>query len=256
MTSQSFEYGIGGLIGIAPPQSNPTVEPEMAVLMPPDVAVLTTRLRGDLTDARQRFADYLLNLDESLKGYGALKLGALGFACTATTYLVGTDAVTQEFSRLSERYGYPIISSADAIRDALLDLGASRIALFGPYPDWLQQEAFAYWEKSPFEIVARGGVGLGTSNTLGIYDLTAARIVEAVSAMSCAQADAIVLTGTGAPTLRAVPILERTFGKPVLTSNACLAWALLRQIGHAAARNWSATSGVPIDGLPERLTQR
>ncbi len=256
MTSQSFEYGSGGLIGIAPPQSNPTVEPEMMTLMPPDVAVLTTRLRGDLTDARQRFSDYLLNLNESMKGYGALKLGALGFACTATTYLVGNDVVAREFSRLSERYGYPIISSAEAIRDALLDIGASRIALFSPYPDWLQQEAFAYWEKSPFEIVARGSAGLGASNTLGIYDLTTARIAEAVGAMPCGQADAIVLTGTGAPTLRAVPILERTFGKPVLTSNACLAWALLRKIDHAAAKSWSATSGVPIDGLSERLTRR
>ena len=114
MSAPAFEYGSEGVVGIAPPQSNPTVEPEMAVLMPPGVATLATRLRGDLVDARQRFTDYLINLKDSLDGYGALKLGAFGFGCTATTYLLGESRVADEFARLSDRFGYPIISSAAA----------------------------------------------------------------------------------------------------------------------------------------------
>lgn len=230
-----FEYGSGGIIGIAPPQANPTVEPEMASIMPADVALLTTRLRGNVENARTRFGDYLVNLGDSLDAFGGINLGALGFACTATTYLLGDEAVKREFDQLSARFGYPIISSAGAIRTALDELGAKRIALFGPYPDWLQQASAEYWTNSGFDIVARSGAKLGTGNTLDIYRLRSGVIVDAVKTMDWSFADAIVLTGTGAPTLRAIPAIARLSGKPVLSSNLCLAWALLRAIVHQQA---------------------
>src|SRR5690349_20525957 len=100
-----FEYGSAGIVGIAPPQSNPIVEPELASLMPADVTMLTTRLRGDLDDADKRFRDYLSNLETSLEGFGAIKLNAFGFACTATTYLLGEPHVNREMNRLGNRFG-------------------------------------------------------------------------------------------------------------------------------------------------------
>jgi maleate isomerase len=243
-----FVYGSGGIVGIAPPQANPTVEPEMAAMMPPDVTCLTTRLRGDLGDARQRFKDYLLNLEDSLRAYGGLKLDALGFACTATTYLLGDSAVAAEFDRLGKLFGFPIVSSAEAIKEALRELSATRIAVFGPYPGWLQQASFDYWSRSDFELVAKGGLDLGTDNTTAIYRLTAADVVRAAQEMDSDEADAIVLTGTGAPTFPAIPELRRRFAKPVLSSNLCLAWALLRRLNHPSALPAQAQNGLLIDG--------
>lgn len=232
---RDFEYGSGGLIGIAPPQANPTVEPEMQALMPSDVATLTTRLRGDKQDVRKRFSDYLLNLADSLDSYGGITLDACGFACTATTYLLGEATVNREFGALSQRFGYPIISSASAIRLALDELGARKIALFGPYPGWLQQASADFWAASGFELVAKCGADLAGGNTLGIYTLRSDGIVQIIRSMAWQEADAIVLTGTGAPTLNAIPSIAQFSQKPVLSSNLCLAWALLRTIGHHSA---------------------
>jgi maleate isomerase len=250
-----FEYGSAGIVGIAPPQSNPTVEPEMAALMPKDVTMLTTRLRGDLQDARRRFGDYLTNLKESLDGYGAIKLGAFGFACTATTYLLGEAKTEKEFGRLSQHFGYPIISSAQAISLALNELGARRIALFGPYPEWLQDASQRYWTDSGFTLAAKAGVNLVDGNTLGIYQLRTRTIVDAVKDMDWSGADAIVLTGTGAPTIRAIPEIARLSGKPVLSSNLCLAWALLRAINHSSALPAGAEQSVLIKNWADRLHQ-
>lgn len=251
-----FEYGAGGLIGIAPPQSNPTVEPEMATLMPADVTMLVTRLRGDMNDAHKRFSDYLMNLEASLDAFGAIQLDALGFACTATTYLLGESQVNREFERLAGRFGYPLISSAQAIRAALDELGARRIALFGPYPAWLQQASFDFWSASGFALTSKGGVDLGTDNTLGIYRLRTSAIVDAVSRMDWSSADAIVLTGTGAPTLRAVPEIARRSGKPVLSSNLCLAWAILRSIGHKSALPAATSQSILIKDWVSRLVEK
>ncbi|WP_063684694.1 maleate cis-trans isomerase family protein [Bradyrhizobium stylosanthis] len=253
--SNDFEYGSGGIVGFAPPQSNPTVEPEMATLMPPDVLTLTTRLRGDTVDARKRFSDYLFNLGDSLEGFGAIKLGALGFACTATTYLLGQDEVRRKFDQLSRLYGYPILSSAEAIELALVELEARRIALFGPYPAWLQEASFSYWSQAGFELSAKGGIDLGSGDTLSIYRLRASKVVDAVLRLDWRSADAIVLTGTGAPTLRAIPDIIRATGKPVLSSNLCLGWAVLKAIGHRAALPVGVGQSMLIDDWPERAVR-
>ncbi|MBR0916206.1 maleate cis-trans isomerase family protein [Bradyrhizobium japonicum] len=253
--SNDFEYGSGGIVGFAPPQSNPTVEPEMAALMPPDVLSLTTRLRGDPVDARKRFSDYLFNLGESLEGFGAIKLGALGFACTATTYLLGHDEVRRKFEQLSRLYGYPILSSAEAIELALAELGARRIALFGPYPGWLQEASFSFWSQAGFDLTAKGGIDLGSSDTLNIYKLRTSKVVEAVLRLDWHSADAIVLTGTGAPTLRAIPDIVRATGKPVLSSNLCLGWAVLKAIGHKAALPVGMGQSMLIDDWPARAAR-
>jgi maleate isomerase len=250
-----FEYGSAGIVGIAPPQSNPTVEPEFVSLMPADVTMLTTRLRGDLDDADKRFRDYLSNLEISLEGFGAIKLNAFGFACTATTYLLGERHVNREMDRLGDRFGYPMITSAQAIRTALAELGAKRIALFSPYPAWLQQASLDFWTGCGFELTSSGGVDQNIGNTLGIYRLRTGTIVEAVSRMDWSRADAIVLTGTGAPTLRAIPEISRRSGKPVFSSNLCLAWALLRSIGHKAALPVSDLQGGLIEGWVSREPQ-
>ncbi|RWI50504.1 MAG: hypothetical protein EOR16_30005 [Mesorhizobium sp.] len=244
---QVFEYGPAGILGVAPPQGNPTVEPEMSSLLPGDVAMLTTRLRGDALDARKRFGDYLTNLGESLEAYGGIPLGAFGFACTATTYLQGQAAVEREFAKLSERFGYPIIASAAAIRMALDELGAKRIALFSPYPAWLQQASAEFWTKSGFDLVTKSDVDLTGGSTSGIYRLRSSTIAEVVRGVNWRGADAIVLTGTGAPTLRAIPAIAEFSDKPVLSSNLCLAWAMLRAIGHSAALPVEAQRSVLID---------
>jgi maleate isomerase len=66
--------------------------------------------------------------------------------------------------------------------------------------------------------------------------------LQAAAALKWEKADAIVLTGTGMATLRAIPELARLSGKPVLSSNLCLAWALLKSLP------WTVPFEPPQDG--------
>ena len=54
-----------------------------------------------------------------------------------------------------------------------------------------------------------------------------------MAALDTADADVVLLTGTGMASLPALPALAERIGKPVLTSNLCLAWALLDELGLA-----------------------
>lgn len=224
------EYARHALIGIAPPQSNPVVEAEYSALMPDGVGLLTTRLTGDAEDPKTRFHQFLENFDQSLKAYGKAQPDAIGFACTATAYLFGSDEA-DVLGAASARLDRPVLSSAMAIRRALDKMGVQRIALFSPYPDWLTIASRAYWDSVGYEIVSWGSMPDDTSDTVNIYGLTSAGFLAAAETLDTVKADAILVTGTGMPVLPAIePLFKRT-GKPVLSSNLCLAWALLDELG-------------------------
>lgn len=248
------EYGRHALIGIAPPQSNPVVEAEYSALMPDGVGLLTTRLTGTAQDPKTRFHQFLENLDQSLAAYGKAQPDAVGFACTATAYLFGTDEADM-LGAASARFGYPIVSSAMAIQRALERLSARRIALFSPYPHWLTEASHAYWSGLGYQIVSSGTMPDDTSDTVNIYGLTSTGFLAAAEALQTEQADAILVTGTGMPVLPAVEALFQRTATPVLCSNICLAWALLDELGLAHLAPPEHPGEVLIGGWTPRLSR-
>jgi maleate isomerase len=61
--------------------------------------------------------------------------------------------------------------------------------------------------------------------------MTSDHALSAVRSLNLADTEALVISGTGMPTLRALRILGDELPIPVISSNLCLAWALM----HTAA---------------------
>ena len=78
--------------------------------------------------------------------------------------------------------------------------------------------------------LTRTWIDLDLIDTHRIYELTSGDALEALRQVGRDGAQAIVASGTGMPTLRALRALRRETTLPVLSSNLCLAWALLREV--------------------------
>lgn len=225
------EYGARALLGLAVPQANPVVEAEFTALMPAGVGFITTRLQGSRSNSRDRLIQYLDSLDASLENFDTARPDALGYACTGTSYLVEPEREARQIQASSERFGYPIITSAAAILAALRELGARRIALLAPYPQWMVDVSHRYWETQGLQVTAQARTLLDTTDTRHVYRVRTPMVLQAAQSMNLDDADVVLMSGTGMPTLRAIPEIARHSGKPVLSSNLCLAWALLRAAG-------------------------
>ncbi len=223
-------YGSKGRVGIGAPQANPTVEPEMRLLLPPDIAMYTTRLTSPSPDARTRTLEYFNRLPEYLNNFASLELDAFGFACTGSSYLVGRTAEDDMRDRLEQERGYPIITATHAIRVGLEDLGANRIAIVAPYPDWLVEASHAYWQAAGYIISETRQVDIGSMDTVHIYDLEFGPANEAARAVDTSACDCILMTGTGMPSLPTIRNLQSEISVPLLSSNLCIAWALLQSL--------------------------
>jgi len=225
------EYGQRGVLGIGVPQANPTVEQEIGLLRPAGVSVVTTRLVSTAPDTRTRLEDYLRDLGHTLRDFDELALSAFGFACTGSSYLCGYEAERQMIQRLEATAGYPVVTAAGAIEQALRHLGARRIAIVAPYPEWLGAAGVAYWESRGFAVAAHARVTLPGTDTRQIYQLTSDDALEVLRKLPVSRVDAVLLSGTGMPTLRAVDRAAKELGMLAVSSNLCLAWALQQILG-------------------------
>ncbi len=223
------EYG--PVFAVLTPQANTTVEPEMHLLLPG--SVLTARSTSASPDSRQRLLDYFDSLGDTLAQFDTAPVRAAGFACTGSAYLVGQAVEEARLSELQAAKGFAVVSATQAIRQALQALGAKRIALVSPYPDWLTHAALAYWSAAGHEVLRVLELTTQMQDTRSIYALTSARAAEALAGLDTEGCDVVLLSGTGMPTLACVGVGVEAGAVPVLSSNLCLAWAMQAAVNPA-----------------------
>jgi maleate cis-trans isomerase len=235
----ALEYAPRGLIGVLTPQANTTVEPELRVLLPPGVAMINARLTSPKPGIVERLLDYLRDLEAAAAQFANAPLAAIAFACTGASYFAGPAEEAAIVARMAAARGVPVVTAGQAVRDALRALSARRIGLVSPYPDDLTRAAIRYWEALGFEVVRVAGSTLREGVFHPIYAMDGAGAEAALVALDPSGLDAIVMLGTGMPTLRPILAQGDKLGVPVLSCMLCLAW---RSVEAAAGRAGDAGS--------------
>ena len=224
MPDSSYQSEYGPVLGVTVPQANTTVEPEMQALLGARHTLLTARMVCHSLDARERLLDYFETLSATAAQFDVAPVHVLGFACTGSSYLVGADMESDRLAALAETCGYPVLSAAKSISQALQTLGVRRIALLSPYPAWLSEAGLAYWKAAGLTVTAKAGLPSELLDTRNIYKLTTPAAQSLLATLDTTGCDAVLMSGTGMPSLRS--IAAHSLPMPVLSSNLCLAWAM------------------------------
>lgn len=69
MTKHVPDYGHRARVGIAVPQSNPTVKPEIRMALPGNIGVYATRLTHDSESVETRLNHYIRNIPLAINSF-------------------------------------------------------------------------------------------------------------------------------------------------------------------------------------------
>ncbi|NQW10193.1 MAG: hypothetical protein HQ481_09985 [Alphaproteobacteria bacterium] len=222
--SDRLEYAPLGLIGVLTPQANTTVEPELAILCPPGHAIVNARLTSPKGTIEERLIDYIEGIDRQIDQFANAPLAALAIATTGVSYLAGRDAEDALVDRVTTERSVPLVTAARAVCDALSTLGARRIALVSPYPAGLTDDSVRYWTSRGFHVTEVVSVFEDIGAFHPIYALSADAADGALRSLDGAEHDAVVMLGTGMPTLAPIERAAGRPGPPVLSCVLALAW--------------------------------
>jgi maleate cis-trans isomerase len=229
----AVEYARHGLVGLLTPQANTTAEPEAHILFPAGVGVINARLVSSAADMNDRLVAYFDTLDATIAQFANAPVGAYAMACTGASYLVG---LARENAIVAAPRRAPLITAGHAVADAFGVLGARRVALVSPYPPDLTAASVSYWQAHGFAVARVIEVAAEGAAFHPIYAMPAASADAALGALETGEAvDAVVMLGTGMPTLG--PIRARPFvqGAPVISCMLALCWRATAAVGHIRA---------------------
>lgn len=231
MTASPLPPSVLARLGAIVPPANPAAEPELHALTGASAVLHVARLPVLPGDLRARCEGYGAAYPEAVRAFGDLDLAAIGIAFMSATYRDGPAADAALCRRLTDAAGCPVATASLAVTEALRALGARRIALVSPYPDWLTAWSRGYWQQGGFELAALTTMG----DVFRAYDASEEELAAAIAAVGTTEADAVLLTGTGAYTIGALRRIGADQRGCCLTSNLCLAWWLMRTAGLAQA---------------------
>jgi maleate isomerase len=252
--------GWRGRIGFLVPPGNPTVEPEMAQLVPKGVSLHFTRMvahgtTGSHAGQDERNRTQIAHLPENIELLAMVKPDVIVLAHTATSYTLGKQGEAELVAHMQQQYGIPFITAFGSVIAAFGHLGIERVAYATPYNEQTTLQGKAHLESYGMQVVAHGIL----PNVVNIYDETPERAYALGRQVDHPDAQALFLSGVGMPTVDAIDVLEQDLGKPVISSATAMMWNALRVIGVkqavAGGGGLLASLGHPGPGGPGATTQ-
>ncbi|MGP3929061.1 maleate cis-trans isomerase family protein [Nonomuraea sp. KM88] len=222
--------GWGGVGALVPPE-NPTVAAELRALLPRGLPVHTAPLPvipGALKERLLGYNDALTATAELLRGQ---RPDVAYFACTGSSYLVGPDRDAALHDAIDAAGAGRGLTAARAILETLAQLRRRRVLVVSPYPDWLTDLAVAHWSAAGLAV---GGVRKVPAPD-GIYAIAPDEVTALLRDLRPDRDTAVLLSGTGMPTVEAIATVGDELGVPVLSSSLAAAYRALLRVPVPAA---------------------
>lgn len=222
-------------VGVVVPSANSTVEPDFVLAAPKQVTVHANRIGWEAKNLNEDEAivDRMnAGVTEAARNLAAARVEVIAYAFATGSFYRGLDYASQLVEQIESATGVPAVATSPAMVEALRALGARRLTVTSPYPEWNNQQLRAYLEAAGFRILNIAGEPRAAAGGFpAMSDQGPEDVVEFCAGVCSREADALLISCTMWRALEAADELERRLGVPVVTANQATIWATFRKLG-------------------------
>jgi len=153
----------------------------------------------------------------------------IAYGCTASSTVQGFEYDSHLRAEIAETYKVPSTTAAHAILTAADTLGARRVSIVSPYTKEVDEAEHRYFESAGLEVLS--GACLGISDGFRLAEPEPETLFELGRKGFDSRSDALIMTCLNTRSHTVIDRLEKTLGKPVITSTQATLWHALRLAG-------------------------
>jgi maleate isomerase len=209
-------------LGLIVPSWNTVNEYEFQQVLPPGISVHSMRLKITADD-EENFTRMGAEIPAASKLVADAKVQVICYGCLAGGFVKGPGHDREVVNDIEAATGLPGVAAATAVVDALQAMGVERLSVASPYEPWLNERLKQYLSAFGIEVIALRGLG-----TSAHASFTPEQNAELASEVDRPESQAIFISCSNFRTLEIIDLLEKKLSKPVLTSNMCSLWKMLR----------------------------
>jgi maleate cis-trans isomerase len=214
-------------IGLIIPSGNRLTEPQFNRYAPLGTGIHITRLR--MTGQwRKPLSQLKKSLTEAAEALSDTKPDLIVFHCTANSMENGLAHEAALVETIQSASGCPVITTAQAVREAFTHFGIKKLVLISPYVKQTNEHEVQYLGEAGFTVLHELGLGLESDAYAAV---TPEQWIQVVRENTRPDADGYFLSCTNTRMIEVIEDLERELGKPVISSNQATLWAALRKLG-------------------------
>ena len=223
----------GARIGVLVPYTNCNLEPDMVLMCPAGCTMHFERLGGyevnEIPGSDQMAGLGASDITEALRLISGVRPKAVLYGCTSATLTHGAAFNRDLADRIEKASGAITVTAAGSLVAAINALGVTKVGFSSPYLGEINDRAVAFLAEESIETVVRADIGRPLGN-YGQGELKPDEVLELALRADHAEACAIVLSCTDMRSVEAVDRIEAATGKPVVTSNQAMIFALCRAL--------------------------
>lgn len=212
-------------LGLIVPSWNTVMEYEVQRMAGERRSVHTMRI-AHTADTEENLLRLATQATDAARLLAHAKVDVICYGCTASGFLKGPQQDREIGAAIEAATGIPAATTSACVVDALRALGARRVSVATAYEPWLNERVRAYLEAAGFTVIAIEGFG-----TQQHAAIAPDRVATLAAKVNRAEAEALFVSCSNLRTLEIIEPVERSLGKPVVTSNQASMWKMLRLVG-------------------------
>lgn len=217
------------------PANNTTMEPELRALYPEISELMVARVkRPPRTLTVDDIPAYGRSTLASIEPFADKAPTLVVYGCTAAGFLAGPDGNGRIVAELKARTGAPVVSTSEAMIEALRHSKVHHTAVVTPYLKAVNDGLIGYLKACDIEVEKLDSFFCETTEALGL--ITGEQVEEKALATVSTASKALFIACSQLPTLAIIGQLRRRLGIPVWSSIQATAWSGARVLARDGVR--------------------